>query len=311
MNDMLLPEPVAMSTSRSTDAGADDAGVSDGNLPNSNQTPELQAAFDKLPQRFNPANLPRTADSSLWQEIRSTYALSLEECCALQNYACSPRNYACSPRPRGTLSRIESGAVYRVSDNRVRAKFTISNVRCFRRHVMEADLLVDSGANTELKLPARMVRQLGLEIRDSLLCRGSTNDVSPVLIFSPVFVQVTFIRGGVQEKIRADLSVQCDQLEYEAEASSQPGPAENGGGDTLDTPPAPQPTITGATTPGNNGDETSSITVVNLSATTHRPHDAPYQQAVIGIDGMKKLRLHLNSERQQLEIKEDEVVDEY
>jgi hypothetical protein len=29
------------------------------------------------------------------------------------------------------------------------------------------------------------------------------------------------------------------------------------------------------------------------------------------MDGMKKLRLHLNSERQQLEIKEDEVLDEH
>ena len=301
MNDM-LPESVTMSTRRSTDAAAGDAGVSDDNLPSSNQTPELQAAFDKLHQRFNTANLPQTAGSPLWQEIRSTYALSLEECCALQNYACSPR-------PRGALPRIESGAVYRVSDERVRAKFTISNVRGFHRYVMEAELLVDSGANTELKLPARKVRQLGLEIRGSHLCRGSTNNVSPVLIFSPVLVEATFIRGSVQEKIQADLSVKCDQREYYAEPNSQPGPAENGGGDTFYTPPAPQPTITGAT-PGNN-DETNRITVVDLSPTKHRPHGAPYQQAVIGMDGMKKLRLHLNSEHQQLEIEEDEVLDEY
>jgi hypothetical protein len=117
---------------------------------------------------------------------------------------------------------------------------------------MDAELLVDSGANTELRLPARMVRQLGLEIRGSLLCRGPTNDVSRVLIFSSVLVEATFIRGGVQEKIQAD-----------------------------------------------------------LSPTKHRPHDAPYQQAVTGINGMKKLRLHLNSQRQQLEIEEDEVLDEY
>jgi hypothetical protein len=29
------------------------------------------------------------------------------------------------------------------------------------------------------------------------------------------------------------------------------------------------------------------------------------------MDGMKQLRLHLNSERQQWEIEEDEVLDEY
>jgi hypothetical protein len=52
--------------------------------------------------------------------------------------------------------------------------------------------------------------------------------------------------------------------------------------------------------------------VVHLTPvpTKHRTNDFPLQQAVIGIDGMKKLRLHLNSELQQLEIEEDEVLDE-
>lgn len=31
---------------------------------------------------------------------------------------------------------------------------------------------------------------------------------------------------------------------------------------------------------------------------------------MIGIDGLKKLRLHLNCERQQLEIEEEEVLDD-
>jgi hypothetical protein len=39
------------------------------------------------------------------------------------------------------------------------------------------------------------------------------------------------------------------------------------------------------------------ITEIHLAPTRHRPSDQPLQQAVIGIDGLKKLRLHLNCER--------------
>jgi hypothetical protein len=294
----MLPESVTMSTSSSTDAAADDAGV--------NQTPELQAAFRKLRQNgFNTANLS-PVDSVLWGDIRAQYNLSNQEAAALQNHACRPR-------PRGVLPSIESGTIYRVSDERVRAKFTISNVKGAHRYVMEAELLVDSGANTELRLPACKVRQLCLEIRGSLRCRGSTNDVYTVLIFSPVLVKATFIRDGVHETIQADLAVKCDKHEYDALGNFQPGPGENGGGETFATPPTHQPTkaspIAGATP--DNSDEASRITVVHLSPTKHRTHNAPLQQAVIGIDGMKKLCLHLNSDLQQLEIEEDEVLDEY
>ena len=50
--------------------------------------------------------------------------------------------------------------------------------------------------------------------------------------------------------------------------------------------------------------------MVHLTPTRHRPSDKPLDQAVIGIDGLKRLRLHLNCERQQLEILEEEVLDD-
>ena len=59
--------------------------------------------------------------------------------------------------------------------------------------------------------------------------------------------------------------------------------------------------------PANNSNP---ITEIRLLPVQHRPIDSPLQQAVIGIDGLKKLRLHLNCERQQLEIEEDEVLDD-
>ena len=227
---------------------------------------------------------------------------------ALKNFACPVVT-----RPRGVLPRIESGTVYRVSDERIRAKVTISNIKDGHQYVMEAELLVDSGANTELRLPARKVRQLGLEVRGSLRCRGSTNDVCWVLIFSPVLVKATFIRDGVQETIQADLIVKCDKNEYDALEDIRPGTGGNEGGDPFATPPAHQPTMAspGAGPTPDNNDQASRITVVHLTPTKHRPHNAPLQQAVIGIDGMKKLRLHLNGDLQQLEIEEDEVLDEY
>jgi len=268
----------------------------------------LDAALRKLRAGgHDPTVLPQARDDSLWDEIGSTFGTSLMEAIALKNHACPVVT-----RPRGVLPRIESGTVYRVSDERIRAKFTISNRKDGHRYVMEEELLVDSGANTELRLPARKVRQLGLEVRGSLRCRGSTNDVCWVLIFSPVLVKATFTRDGVQETIQADLIVKCDKDEYDALEDIRHGTGGKEGGDPLDTPAVHQPAMTspGAGPTADDNEQASRITVVHLTPTKHRPQSAPLQQAVIGIDGMKKLRLHLNGELQQLEIEGDEVLDE-
>jgi predicted aspartyl protease len=52
------------------------------------------------------------------------------------------------------------------------------------------------------------------------------------------------------------------------------------------------------------------IREIRLSSVRHRPKNAPLEQAVIGMNGLKKLGLHLNCELQQLEIEEDEVLDD-
>jgi hypothetical protein len=92
----------------------------------------------------------------------------------------------------------------------------------------------------------------------------------------------------------------------------QPVAGGNTGGEPFATPLVHQPTMASPGTGGTpaSNDEASRITEVHLTPTKHRPNDFPLQHAVIGIDGMKKLRLHLNSELQQLEIEEDEVLDE-
>eukprot|EP00980_Cylindrotheca_fusiformis_P005998 scaffold1284_cov108-Cylindrotheca_fusiformis.AAC.12 len=47
-----------------------------------------------------------------------------------------------------------------------------------------------------------------------------------------------------------------------------------------------------------------------LGPTRHRPQHALLQQVVIGIDGLRKLHLHLNFDQLQLEIEEDEWVED-
>ena len=171
---------------------------------------------------------------------------------------------------------------------------------------MNAELLVDSGANTELKLPACKVLQLGLTPRGRpVRARGSTNDICRVQVFSPVLVRATFIRDGLEETVEADLTVQCNKQEYDDMLDGQSRLNGNyQGGEGFTTPPAQSVTASTVIAIGNEP------IVVRPSPTQHRPVGAPLQQAVLGIDGLKKLRLHLNCELQQLEIEEDEVLDD-
>jgi hypothetical protein len=111
---------------------------------------------------FDVVNLPQVREEPLWGDIRTEHQLSLEELSALKNYACS----TASTQPRGVLPRVggDDGMLYRINDERIRSQFTISNVASPQRYTLNhAELLVDSSANTELKLPARKVLQLGLQ----------------------------------------------------------------------------------------------------------------------------------------------------
>lgn len=95
-------------------------------------------------------SLPKTRNDDLWDEIQTTYRLSPVELSALKNHAVSD-----SPRMRGVLSGIQDETLYKISDNRVRCFF---NIRRMEGNVsMPAELMVDSGAEGELKLPGRKV----------------------------------------------------------------------------------------------------------------------------------------------------------
>jgi hypothetical protein len=115
-----LPDSVTMSTSHSAEASADDVVSGNSGGHSAAQT----AVLCKIRERglLDVADLPQARDEPLWGAIRDEHDLSLGELSALKNFAC-----AVVTRPRGVLPRIESGTVYRVSDEHIRAKFTISN----------------------------------------------------------------------------------------------------------------------------------------------------------------------------------------
>ena len=294
-----LPEAVSMST-----------GVSSGDAEDADEAhcPIIIAAKSKLAGSYALEALPQTRDDPLWVEIKNEYALLLQELGALKNYACP---VVAQPSPRGILRRIEDATLYRISDQCIRARFMISHIVNMRRYSFNADVLVDPGANTELKLPARKVMQLELlPVGRPVRTRGSTNDTTYIIHFSPVLVTATFDRDGTAETIEAYLDVKCDKNEYDhllqIQQEEMEMTTETDEGQVLMTPN--QPMNSHATTGSSSNNE--GITVIQLSPTRHRPHDAPLQQAVIGIDGLRKLHMHLNCDQLQLEIEEDEWVED-
>lgn len=272
----------------------------------------LASALRKLEQHEDPfrsALLPDSVIDPVWNLLYTKYSLSVEELMALKKHT-----RAAPFRPRGVLPRIEGeGTIYKPNDARVRARLTISNVPENQtiRYTMEAELLVDSGANTELKLPARKILQLQLRpYGRPFACRSSTNDILQAQMFTPVRVQVTLTRDGVEETIEAYLGVKCDKAEYdEAVAAGDAALGNSGGSDPFVTPSSVAQASLSTPAPSPAGNRMP-ITEISISPVKHRPRDAPLQQAVIGMEGMKKLHLHLNSKQQRLEIEEDEVLED-
>jgi predicted aspartyl protease len=176
----------------------------------------------------------------------------------------------------------------------IRAEFTISN----RIYTMPVELLVDSGAQSELKLPSRKVLQLGLRpFGPPTTIRGTTNHTSMVTKFSPVLVNATFNRNGVLETVENYLDVRCDKNGYDALITANVVPQMAHTGNQPREPDSPPPmqqrsNTTVVATP--TGTDAVPITEIRLS-----PIDRPEEQAVIGIGGLKKLRLHLNCERRK------------
>lgn len=289
-----LPEAVSMST-----------GVSSGDADEAD-CPILNAAKSRLAEAYALEALPQTRDDPLWLDIKNEYGLLLQELGALKNYACP---VVAQPSPRGILRRTEDATLYRISDQRIRARFMISNIVNMHRYSFNADVLVDPGANTELKLPARKVMQLELlPVGRPVRTRGSTYDTTYIMHFSPVLVTATFDRNGTADTIEAYLDVKCDKNEYDRLLQTQQAEMTAGTdeGQVMMTPN--QPINSHATTGCSSNNE--GVTVIQLGPTHHRPQNAPLQQAVIGIDGLRKLHLHLNCDQLQLEIEEDEWVED-
>lgn len=216
---------------------------------------------------------------------------------------------------RGVLPRIQGGVLYRINDERIRCEFTLKNhLSSSQCLLMPTELMVDSGAQSELKLPGRKIVQLGLRRvgRPSRVRGSSTNHESEVLNFAPILVSATFDRGGSSETVEAYLSVRSDKNEYE-EALAHANRREQTDNiqqrprlETSEEPPRQRRRTESTASPSSAPPR---ITEIRLSPVRHRPRDKPDEQAVIGMEGLKKLRLHINGELQQLEIEEEDLLD--
>lgn len=174
-----------------------------------------------------------------------------------------------------------------------------------RRYVLSSEFLVDPGTNIELKLPAHKVKQLCLSpLGNPTLSRGTTDNISYNLHFFPVFVRATFNRDGVEGTVQGALDVNCDKNEYDALQSEEEEESAGANNEqhNLVTPINLSMAMLRQVAPGIMSD--------HLSPTRHRPHDSPLQQAVIGMDGSRKLHLHPNCDQLQLEIEEDNLVED-
>lgn len=262
--------------------------------------------------------MPENNDNHGWDSVALQSELSWCEQLALRKHVHAIRNSGVPAKPRAVLPRIEDaeGTFYRVSDGRLRAEFNITNheqTKCFR-----AELLVDSGANSDLKLTARKAMQFGLKILEKSAptpTRGSTNHRGSVYKFyPPVWVSAVFIRDGKKETKTGQLIVSADKDDYDEllldENTKQnvearlDSPSWFGG---LKTPHQPIGSShlsdsEGTFVPGKP---------IALTPILHRPKEHPDRQAVLGIEGMHKLGIHLNSELRQLEMEEEEYLEEY
>lgn len=255
-------------------------------------------------------SLPTTKNDDLWNAIQATYGLTPLELSALKNYRVSD-----SSRMRGVLSGIQDDTLYKISDNRVRCSFTIRRMEM--NVSMPAELMVDTGAEGELKLPGRKVVQLQLQIVGKpVRTKVSSNAQGSILNFyPPVMVSAKFFRkdenGETKEEVlEALLSVRAEKSDYE-DALKAHAEANESQSSMPCTPGSELPSWLGPTTLTTPGG-TAGIPcgVVQLSPVRHRPLGKAHEQATLGISGLAKLRMHVNAEKNQLKIEEEEFIED-
>ena len=181
-------------------------------------------------------------------------------------------------------------------DDHVRCTYTISSGNRF----FEAGLLIDTGASTELFLPARKVIQLNLrpymdegDIRRS---KGYNNISADVYdLYPEVYVKVVLDRGGEEVVRSARLKCSVFKDEYDREkAHPSPAPAASREVELEDEKTEFNPVP--AATPRPR---------FRLSPVKHRFDESRVDYVILGHGGIQKVGLKIDATERWLEVAEE------
>ena len=236
-------------------------------------------------------------------------------------------------RPRGVLSNDAPlySTFYKIDDDdaRIKVQFTLINEDVNPQIMLDAYVLIDGGANSELTLPAKKAIDLRLKKLDGVIrTTGSTNNHAVKLRFHPVLVKAQFTREDSSMETREGyLDVTVYQDDYDAEITRREASSAADGAVEEISVAAPAHAGTSVfvvdsscgmayksthedvkhTTPPSGSPLKD---VIKLSPVEHRPLTNKQQRVVVGARGLKKLGLHSNHEQQCLEIEEEYIVEE-
>jgi hypothetical protein len=167
-----------------------------------------------------------------------------------------------------------------------------------------ANALCDSGAYSELSLPARKIVHLGLKpYGHALFIKGSTNQIKSIIQFAPaVSVTLKFLREGEETLVeRISLLVaSCNKDEYEEEMRKN----------TTATATTVSNKRKSSEISNSSSSSADKVKFVKLSPVSHRPPSSPNDRVVLGQKGLHQLFVHANFSNSVLEIEEEIVYDE-
>jgi predicted aspartyl protease len=194
---------------------------------------------------------------------------------------------------RGKLSSIakEDSEFYLAdeADDRPRARFTIVNDYLEPPIKTEIYALIDSGAQSDLILPASLVKELQLQPTGKVSnATGSTNAKATKQHFKPVKLIAVFLRGEVEEEREGYLDVGVFS-DTEADVRS-----------------LPLNESSSANKKQRRESRASANSVIaTVPLTEHRPASKPGQRVILGAGALKKLKFHVNVVGRCLEIEEE------
>ena len=198
---------------------------------------------------------------------------------------------------RGKLSCIakEDSEFYLLDENdqRPRARFTIVNDYLETPIETEIYALIDSGAQSDLILPASLAEAMQLiPTGKTSISTGSTNSKAIKKHYKPIKLVALFLRGDEQEEREGYLDVGVlPDTETELDSLSLP---------LVDESPSSankkQRRVSVAS--ANN-------VIASLPLTEHRPASKPDQRVILGAGALRKLKFHVNVTDRCLEIEEE------